>query len=278
MNKIIIILLLIQPVLAQRHLSEYSIECRPENFRQTIVLFTDSNSYGYLRKMFNEVSDVFRGMNYKPVVMYETCNVEIKLVPSFMQFGKDGKIVRILDPLHPTRPITNSMDILTYFMESMTSSRTNIAVSIDMSGRNPLMHNSNLDNHDEIILAVLPRKGYNERLAEYVEWAQEQEYGVFEFQYTQEHLDDKTSMLLGSIGHLQSHFTSSTITKPIFYHLHRVGKKTQSQSYDSLRQLNDKIGCVPLCVDNRCGLRKRNPYTCDVKIEGRKCYLDKDCS
>lgn len=277
MYKALLILISFQVVFANRHLSEVANGCDPKNFRRSIVLFTEKGKHGQLAVILNDLSDAFRGMNYKPVISFDTCGVAIKLVPSFIQFGDSGQIERILDPKNPPKGINTNIMILGYFAESMLSSRKNIATGIDLSGRSSLVHRLDLDNHNEYVLAVLPRRNYNEELAKYVEWVQEQEFGLFEFQYTQEHLDDKTSMFLGSLSHLQSHYASVTFDKPTFYHLHRTGRKMHPTQYSTLVDLQNGVKCLSMCIDRVCQVRKSNPYACIVATVHRGCVEDKDC-
>lgn len=251
--------------------------CEDLRTRNTIVLFTEPTKDGQLRAIMYELADTFRAMNYEPIVSYVTCDIPIKLTPAFIQFDARGDIRRMLIPEYAPPEINNELRILGYFAESMQGSRVNTAVGVDLSGRSTLISLHDLDKEQEYILAVLPKRGYSEHLAKYVAWVQDQEYGVFEFQYTQEHLDERTTAFLGSAGHLQSRFFSETVDKPVFYHLHRYHRKVTNRKFTSLLELGAKMQCMTLCRNNLCRLRANNPYHCTATMPVA-CAHDSDCS
>ena len=274
--RVLILLLVIGSVNAE-HLADYVSDCGNLDVRKSVILFTDRNTNGKLAIIMNGIADSIRAMNYRPIISYDTCGVEISLKPSFIQFNEEGNIIRLLDPSNPPPQIKTDADIFGYFVESLLSSRVNRATRVDFGKRSSLIYVHDLEKHTEFIVAVLPKRGYSRALAEYVEWVQSQEYGIFEFQYMQENLDDKTSSFLRVIGHAQSIFTRAHTTDSAYYHIHRIGTRISSRKYDTLAELDQDVSCIYLCIGQVCKHKERSK--CHENTERKiNCKTDYDCT
>lgn len=244
-------------VSGESHFADYIGDCNSLRVKQSITLFNKPNENGKLNIIMNSLSDSFRAMNVVPQISYVTCGVEIAITPSFVQFNEAGEVIRFLDPNNPPKEIKTEADIFGYFVESSLSSRINKAIRVDFTTRTSLVHLHDLKKHNEFILAVLPKEGYNKHLAEYVEWVQEQEYGIFEFQYTQEHHNDLTSVFLSSIGHFQSKLIS--LSRPKYYYIKKQEHGgINTWQFDSLGELKQSTICFDVCKHDHCQTSQRN--------------------
>jgi hypothetical protein len=256
------------------HMARYVNDCSQLSMSKSIVLFTDRNTNTKLCILMNSIADSFRAMNYEPIISYETCGAEINLKPSFIQFDEFGNIIRVLDPSNPPPQVKSEFDIFGYFAESSLSSRVNRATRVDFTRRSALTHIHDPYKHTDFIIAVLPKKNYGKALAEYIEWVQTQEYGKFEYQYIQEHLDEKTSVFLGTFGHYQNRYSSQTYTQAVYYHIRRSGSKINSRKFYSLGDIDVRLACDKFCDYGTC----KPPSTCRMyTLEARSCQTDDDC-
>jgi hypothetical protein len=275
---IVFLLCFLNVVFAETHFADYVDRCDDLVFENGIILFTSPNKDGRLNIIMNSLSDSFRAMMLKPQISYGDCVTEINIKPLFVQFDKYGDVARILDPRNPPAIVKTEMDIFYYFVESATTTRVNKAVRVDFSGRSALAHLHAMEKHNEFVLAVLPRKNYNENLAKYVEWVQEQPYNRYEFQYVQEHRDEMTSIFLANVGHLQSKYV--TLDEPVYYLIRKQKNgEINTRKYKTLGDLEHSTTCDEFCVHGHCIY---NTEKCEFKLDWllppKACKEDIDCN
>jgi hypothetical protein len=271
---ICILLLLCTSTVHAEHMARYASECSQLSMRRSVVLFTDRNTNTKLCVVMNSIADSLRAMNYEPIISYETCGAEINLKPSFIQFDDTGNIIRVLDPSNPPPQVRTEIDIFGYFAESSLTSRINKVTRVDFTHKSPILQMHDPSKHTDYIIAVLPKTNYSKVLAEYIEWVQTQEYGTFEYQYIQEHLDEKTSVFLGSFGHFQNRFNTQAFIKPVYYHVRRSGGKIRSRKFGSLESIVSTMACDKVCRKETC----LNTNKCRFQTPSAPiCKTDDDC-